>query len=380
MPDQPSSYQLPSAWPYWLCLGLVPLVLVSAVYGGWLLLLIPLYAWGLFSILDLQLDLDENNPDISKDSNALFWHLFVTRLWPFLQLAITFGLLAFVSMTDHLSSIEKISLFLCVGILNGTIGIVFAHDLIHRTNRLDRLLGDLQLAMVLYGHYRSEHLLVHHRHVGTPRDPVTARYKEHFWRFYPRVLVQSLVSSYRAEAALLARRGLPAWHLRNPFWQYVGSALVLLILAFLIAGWTGVALFMTSAGFAIFQLELVNYIEHYGLTRKHLDEGKYEPQGLQHSWNSAHSATSRLLINVTRHSDHHSSPSRPFPLLQTPDEDEAPHLPYGYAIMTTMALIPPLWMRVMNPKVRAWRRRFYPEISDWSSYDRGSNPVPVQPQ
>ena len=133
---------------------------------------------------------------------------------------------------------------------------------------------------------------------------------------------------------------------------------------------------MTSAGFAIFQLELVNYIEHYGLTRRYLGEGRYEPQQLHHSWNSAHTATSALLINVTRHSDHHASPARPYPLLQSPNEDIAPYLPHGYAIMTTMALVPPLWMRRMNPRVRAWRRRFYPDIVDWSEYDKGQNPIP----
>ena len=378
MRDERSTHHLPAAWPYWVCLSLVPFAIVGAYFGGWSLVLLPLYAWVVFSILDLQLGVDENNPDISTNDSALFWHLLVTRLWPFVQFALTFGLIAYVTSNDHLSSTEKVALFLCVGIVNGTIGIVYAHDLIHRQNKLDRLLGDLQLAMVLYGHYRSEHLMVHHRFVGTPRDPVTARYNEHFWRFYPRVLVQSLESSFRAETELLKQRGLSTWNLKNPFWRYIASALALIALAFAIGGWSGVALFMISAGFAIFQLELVNYIEHYGLTRKHLGDGKYEAQDVRHSWNSAHTATSRLLINVTRHSDHHASPARPYPLLQTPSEDEAPHLPYGYAVMTTMALIPPVWMRVMNPKVRAWRRRFYPEISDWSSYNNGSNPLPTR--
>jgi len=357
-------------------LTLVPIAWISAIYGGWTLAVLPLYTWVVFSILDHFVGNNLRNPDISTPYSELFWHQLVTWVWPFVQFAATFGILAYVTSTDHLTSLEKVCLFLGVGLMNGTIGLVYAHELIHRSSRFERLLGDLQLGMVLYGHYRSEHLRVHHRFVGTPRDAVTARYREHFWRFYPRVLRQSFVSSFKAEQAILERRGESVWHQANPFWRYVSLAVLSLILAYAIGGISGLALFLTSAGFAIFQLELVNYIEHYGLTRKHLGEGRYEPQKAHHSWNSAHGPTSALLINVTRHSDHHASPARAFPLLQTPSEDIAPHLPHGYAVMTTMALIPPLWMRSMNPRVRAWRRQFYPEITDWSAYDEGHNPPP----
>lgn len=370
------SLTLPSALPFWVSLTLVPIVWTSAVFGGWTLALLPLYAWFAFSVLDQLLGLDLRSPDIAAPRNALFWHRLITWVWPPVQFLTTFSLLAYVTATDHLSSLEKVCLFLGVGLMNGTIGLVYAHELIHRPSRFERFLGDLQLGMVLYGHYRSEHLLVHHRYVATPRDPVTARFREHFWRFYPRVLYQSLVSSFLAERALLARNGRPVWDPGNPFWRYVSLATFCLAVSFAIGGISGLALFMISAGFAIFQLELVNYIEHYGLTRQYLGDGRYEPQKRHHSWNSGHTATSALLINVTRHSDHHASPARPYPLLQTPDETVAPHLPYGYAIMTTMALIPPLWMRRMNPRVKAWRRRFYPNITDWSEYDKGQNPSP----
>ena len=368
--------RVPPALPFWVSLTLVPIAWVGAVLGGWTLLLPPLYAWVAFSVLDALIGIDPRNPDTEAPAEAIAWHRLVTLIWPFVQLLTTFPLLAYATSADHLSSVEKVVLFLGVGLMSGTIGIVYAHELMHKPSRLERFLGDLLLGMALYGHYRSEHLLVHHAHVGTPRDAVTARYKEHFWKFYPRVLVQSLWSAYQAERTMLARRGRPVWYPSNPFWRYLGFASVFLVLAFLIGGWSGVALFMIAAGFAIFQLELVNYIEHYGLTRKHLGDGKYERQLPHHSWNSAHAPSSALLINLTRHSDHHSHPDRPYPLLQTPGEDTAPHLPYGYAVMTTMALVPPLWMKFMNPRVRAWRRQFYPEIEDWSAYDQGTDPSP----
>lgn len=354
---------------------LFPMVWLGAVFGGLALLVLPAFAWVFVGWLDGKVRIDPRNPDITAE-DAIFWHRAVTLVWPFVAVVMTFSLLAYATTSDHLSAFEKVILFMTIGICNGTIGIVYAHELMHKPSRLERFLGDVLMGLALYGHYRSEHLLVHHRYVGTPRDPVTARYKENFWRFYPRVLVQSLVSSFRAEKEMLARRARPVWHKSNPFWRYLGFAAGFLIFSYLIGGWSGVALFATSAGFAIFQLELVNYIEHYGLTRKHLGDGKYEPQRAHHSWNSAHAPSSALLINVTRHSDHHNRPDRPYALLQSPDESVAPHLPRGYAVMTTMALYPPLWMNVMNPHVRAWRRRFYPEIEDWSAYDHGRNPKP----
>ncbi|MBT8459044.1 MAG: alkane 1-monooxygenase, partial [Boseongicola sp.] len=257
--------RLPSALPFWVSFTLVPIAWISAVFGGWTLFVLPLYAWFAFSVLDHVVGLDTTNPDIDAPNSQIYWHQLVTKVWPFVQFATTFSLLGFVSVTEHLTSVEKVGLFIGVGLMNGTIGLVYAHELIHRNSAFERFLGDLQLGMVLYGHYRSEHLLVHHRYVGTPRDPVTARFRENFWRFYPRVLKESLLSSFRAESHRLGQLGKPKWHRSNPFWRYFALAAVFLLLASTIGGLSGLALYLTSAGFAIFQLELVKYIEHYGL-------------------------------------------------------------------------------------------------------------------
>ena len=175
---------------------------------------------------------------------------------------------------------------------------------------------------------------------------------------------------------MLARRNLRPAHRSNPFWRYVALQAAFLALAAVLGGWVGLGLFVVQAVTAIWQLELVNYIEHYGLTRKHLGNGKYDHVQPRHSWNAAHRATNWLLINLQRHSDHHYKPDRRFPLLQTYDTDLAPQLPYGYPLMTAVAMVPPLWRRVMNPRVRAWRRQFYPEVSDWQPYTKALNPPP----
>jgi alkane 1-monooxygenase len=175
---------------------------------------------------------------------------------------------------------------------------------------------------------------------------------------------------------MLARRGLPVWHRSNPFWRYAVLQGGALALAFGLGGWEGLALFLWQAGIAVWQLELVNYVEHYGLTRRHLGEGKYEHVLPRHSWNASHRASNWLLINLQRHSDHHYKPDRRFPLLQTYAAKEAPQLPYGYPAMTTLAMIPPLWKRVMNRRVKAWRLRHYPDITDWHPYNKALNPAP----
>lgn len=364
------------ALPFWMSLLLIPIAWLGAVQGGWTVILLPVVTWYFFTLLDALLGLYKDNADPAIDDSKLTWYRAITLIWAPVQFFTLFGLIWYVTQTGHLSSLEKIVLFFGVGVITGTVGINYSHELMHQKNKTERRLGDLLLAMVLYSHFRSEHLLVHHRYVGTPRDPVTARYNEGFHRYFPRVLRQSLVSAFKAERDMLARRDLPWTDLSNPFFRYWALQAAILLLAFVLGGWAGLALFLWQAWIAIWQLELVNYIEHYGLTRKHLGDSKYEHVKPQHSWNAAHKASNWLLINLQRHSDHHYKPDRRFPLLQNYTEADAPQLPYGYPLMTMAAMVPPVWRRVMNPRVRRWREMYYPEITDWKAYNKALNPPP----
>ena len=368
--------RLSRALPFWMSLGLIPLAWVSAFVGGWTVLLLPIVTWYLFSLLDAVIGLDLDNADLEATDADLFWYRMVTLVWVPLQFLTVFGLIWYVPQADHLGMWERIGVFFGVGVITGTVGINYSHELMHQKNKLERWWADILLAMVLYSHFRSEHLLVHHRYVATPRDPVTARYNEGFHRYYPRVLIQCLKSAFKAEAQMLARKDLPWTTRSNPFFRYWALQAGFLLLALVLGGFTGVLLFLLQAGVAIWQLELVNYVEHYGLTRKHLGDGKYEHVQPRHSWNAAHKASNWLLINLQRHSDHHYKPDRRFPVLQTYGPEEAPQLPYGYPIMTMAAMIPPLWRRVMNPRVRRWREMYYPEITEWTSYNRLDTPLP----
>ncbi|MEM0948464.1 MAG: alkane 1-monooxygenase [Pseudomonadota bacterium] len=354
------------AAPFWASLALIPLVIIVAQTGSWSIALIPACTWVLFSGLDAVIGDDQTNIDPDTAQSDLFWYRAVTLIWPAVQAGLLVWLLATVPAAPELSVAEKFGLFFGMGVLTGTVGINYAHELMHQRARLDRWLADMLLAMVLYNHFRSEHLLVHHRHVATPRDAVTARYGEGFYRFFMRVLVECPISAFRAERAMLARKGLNAWHRSNPFWRYGALQAAFLIAAFALAGPFGVVLFGFQALIAIWQLELVNYVEHYGLQRREISPGRYEPVARHHSWNANRMASNRLLINLQRHSDHHYKPARPFPLLQSGDPDTTPQLPFGYPVMTSAAMVPPLWRRMMNPQVKRWRKRFYPDISDWA--------------
>jgi alkane 1-monooxygenase len=363
------------ALPFWLSLALVPVAVWSALQGGWTIALIPLSAWGLFSLLDALAGVTTANADPATPEAGLFWYRLVTILWFPVQFGLLCWLLWYVPQAEHLSLAGKVGLFFGMGVISGTVGITYSHELMHRSGRGERWLGDLLLASVLYGHFRSEHLRVHHVHVGTPRDAVTARYNEGFHRFLPRVLWQSAQSAFAAERALLAKAGRPVWHRSNPFWRYAALQTGFLALAWALGGAAGLGLFLWQAAVAVWQLELVNYIEHYGLSRRHLGGGRYEPVQAHHSWNAHHKASNWLLINLARHADHHLRPDRRFPLLQSHEAEAAPQLPWGYPVMTALAMVPPLWRRVMNPRVRAWRRRHYPDITDWTKA-AGQEPGP----
>ncbi|VAV93231.1 Alkane-1 monooxygenase [hydrothermal vent metagenome] len=372
----PEVAKFQNALPFWLSLLLIPMALIGATQGGWTIALLPVSTWILFSVFDAFLGLNKENADLQTSEAQLGWYKAITLIWTPLQFCLLYWMIWYVSGAEHLSTAGKIWMFFGVGVVTGTIGINYSHELMHQKDKGERFLADVLLAMVLYSHFRSEHLLVHHRYVGTPRDPATARYNEGFHRFFPRVLRDSLKSAFQAEKSMLARKNKPWNDFGNPFFRYWGMQGLMLLLALWIGGWTGLGLFLWQAFVAIWQLELVNYIEHYGLTRKHLGAGKYEHVLPQHSWNATHKATNWLLINLQRHSDHHYKPDRRFPLLQNHPAMDAPQLPYGYPLMTMAAMVPPIWRRLMNPRVRRWRKMYYPEITSWKPYNKARNPLP----
>ncbi|MCX8507922.1 MAG: fatty acid desaturase, partial [Rhodobacteraceae bacterium] len=212
---QPVSHIL-SALPFWLSLGILPCVWLSGTYGGWTLLVGILYGWVILPLLDVVLGLNRDNPSTDTPEQDLFWYRLITLIWAPIQACVLYGAIWWMTHTDHLALWEKLYFFVGVGVMTGAVGIVYAHELMHQKNRTERWLADILLAMVLYSHFRTEHLLVHHRYVATPRDAVSARYNEGFHVFFLRVLKESPPSAWRAECQLLARAGRGKFHRSNP--------------------------------------------------------------------------------------------------------------------------------------------------------------------
>lgn len=366
-----------AAYAFLISFALPALIALAAIYGGPFLAGVPIYAWGVTSFLDGILGQNNDNPDPQTPEQDTFWHRVITIVWAPIQVITIIGCLYAASL-GHLPLNQQVWLFMGLGVATGSIGINYAHELIHQRAKIEKWAGEWLLSSVFYGHFTTEHLYNHHLYVATPKDPVTARYNEGFWRFLPRAVIGTATSAWEIDADRQRRRGLGVLSLSNPWWTHLIISFGFLSIAWAMLGWWGAALYliMCAVAVAIVQLEAVNYVEHYGLTREHLGGGKYEHTKPHHSWNATQAATNLFLINLQRHSDHHYKPDRRYPLLQTYSEDDAPKLPFGYPLMVLFALTPPLWFRVMNRRVKAWRKRHYPHIKDWSLYKAGLNPLP----
>jgi len=351
---------------------MLALVALGAVVGGWTLALPFIMGWILVSALDQILGLNTSNLDPDTPEQHLIWHRVIIWVWVPAQLALIFGCFRAISLPGHLSGAEQALLMAGLGIATGGIGITYAHELVHRRSRWERMIGEVLLISTGYGHFATEHVYGHHINVATPADPVTARRGENYYAFLARAVIGSLISAWRIEARRLHHRGRALWHWSNPFWRYGGGFAAMLVLAYWFAGLSGIVLYLVMCAMGVYQLEAVNYVEHYGLTRRHLGGGRFERTRLHHSWNSSHRASNVALINLQRHSDHHDRPDRLFPVLQNHSWKAAPQLPFGYPVMVFAALLPPLWFRIMNPRLDRWRRTFYPDISDWRHYENGT--------
>ncbi|PKL75068.1 MAG: alkane 1-monooxygenase, partial [Candidatus Melainabacteria bacterium HGW-Melainabacteria-1] len=251
------------------------------------------------------------------------------------------------------SLVDWVGLLFLVGLINGGFSINLAHELSHSKRRLDNLLAALLWFRVGYMHFQIEHLQGHHPRMGTPADPATARLGESVYRFYLRCIPASLISAWRIEQERLSKQPGPAYVWQNQvFWCL---AWPLIFCGALTWGWGAeAALFYgLQSLLAILTLETVNYIEHYGLQRMRLASGQYEKIGPQHAWNSSRRLSNYFLLNLQRHSDHHMQSQRPYQILRA--MPEAPQLPAGYGWMVLLALVPPLWHRIMDPRAAAFR-------------------------
>ncbi len=239
------------------------------------------------------------------------------------------------------------------GVVGGIVAINVAHELIHKSSKFEQAAGGILLASVCYGGFKVEHVRGHHVHVSTPEDASSAQFGVNVYRFVSQSVPRNVVAAFRLEGARLRKLNLPLWHWRNELLLWHGLSALMCISFMIWLGWAGALFFLVQSIVAFVTLEIINYVEHYGLERQKLDSGRYERTTHLHSWNSNYLLTNLLLFQLQRHSDHHENPRRRYQALL--HYDASPQLPGGYASMFLLALVPPLWFAVINPRVQAHR-------------------------
>jgi alkane 1-monooxygenase len=272
------------------------------------------------------------------DSGIMSTAVLVFVLFPLMALAVwTLPKLGFSLMTPVA--------FLGFGLVLGQVGMVAAHDLIHRRHRWAVWLGQAYFTLCAFGHHASAHKLVHHVFVATPRDPNTPQRGRTLYGFIPNAWWGSFKAAWRVESR---RRdgGFP-----TPFAFYIAGSLSAAVLAFVWQGGWGLLVYLALAFYAASQMLAADYVQHYGLWRKRRPDGKWEPVSPRHSWDTPGAFTAVMMFHAGRHADHHAHPYRPYPALR--DLPAAPVHPFSVATMVVIAMIPPLWRRMVDPKIDA---------------------------
>jgi alkane 1-monooxygenase len=342
----------------YLCAYIVPALMPLAALAATAGLPIDLAAWlplfvlfVLIPLADYALGHDARNPADENEATALEadpWFRLLTLAALPVQLALIAWSTWYFSVTDF--SIAGAAGWLwSQGVVSSTLGITVAHELIHRRERIEQWAGGLLLSSVCYGGFKIEHVRGHHVHVATPLDTSSACKGESVYPFIARALSRNPIAAWRLEAERLAKLGLPALHWRNEMllWSVVSLAFALLAAALL--GIAGLLFFLAQAVIAAATLEVINYVEHYGLSRRRLADGRYERTTHRHSWNSDYLLSNLLLFQLQRHSDHHETARRRYQALR--HHADSPQLPGGYSTMFLLALVPPLWRHVIDPRV-----------------------------
>jgi alkane 1-monooxygenase len=343
------------AWalsPIWICMPLMSMALASATgVGAWHWLTLVVW-YVVLPLADFAIGSDTNNPPehaVERLDAERYY-----RVLTYLAVPVHYGIVATAAWyvaTRPLGVASFLGLTLSVGLVSG-LAINTGHELGHKKSGFERWLAKLVLAVVGYGHFYIEHNRGHHRDVATPEDPASARLGENIYRFVLRETPGAWRRAWRSEAARLARRNQRAWSPGNEVLQPMVITLVFYAVLVALFGRTMLIFLPLQAAFGWWQLTTANFIEHYGLLRGRIADGRYERCQPHHSWNANHIATNVILFHLQRHSDHHANPTRRYQSLR--NFDGLPELPSGYPAMFALACVPWAWRRVMDPRVVAW--------------------------
>ncbi len=347
---------------FFSALILPTLLFFGMQWGGPFQWMIHVFVFLLVPLMDFVIQKDTSNvpaSEVSEVTKANFYKL-ITFVWVYVQLAVLVWGFFWVS-TQELSWISWLAFSSGMALVTGGIGITVAHELGHRHEKIEQTYSKILLMTVCYMHFFIEHNRGHHVRVATPEDPATSRKGESFYAFWWRSVTQGYLSSWQLEKERLQKKGLGAWSLSNQmiwfqilplvfiafffgFFSYLGERLV----------WEVPLFFFIQSILGFSLLELVNYLEHYGMERKRLPSGGYEKVTPLHSWNASQLVSNFLLFQLQRHSDHHAAAHKRYQVLN--HHGSSPQLPAGYSAMIILACIPPLWFAVMDPRLSQWQK------------------------
>lgn len=310
------------------------------------------YFFGVIPLVDFVLGEDRSNPpeaavpELSDDpyyrtlllfSVPMFYIVYIGGVW-FL-------------MTQDLPIWAQVAFAVGIGLVNGNANTI-GHELGHKSNAVDQLFARLALISIGNGHFTQEHNRHHHSRVSTPDDYSSARLGENLYAFALRDIPGAVRGAWQLEKERLARRGYRVVSLHNQLLVNWGASAALALILAVWLGWSALIFIALYKFVALFTLTLANYIEHYGLLRRTQENGRYEPCGPEHSWNTNHLFSNLATVHLQRHSDHHVNPMRPYQSLR--HFEGVPALPSGYPGCFGLALVPPVWFAIMDKKALAW--------------------------
>jgi len=300
-------------------------------------------------------NLSKIEEELEKENKVYDWMLY--GLVPFQYLIMVYFLIQVSNESFPL--LYKIGATTAYGIACGILGINAAHELGHRPTKHEQLMSKILLLSTLYLHFFIEHNRGHHKNVSTDEDPASSRYGETVYAFYIRTILGSYSSAWHLETERLKKKQLLFWSIKNEMLVYQLVQLIMLVIIGIFFGLTTLLFFIGGAFIGILLLETVNYIEHYGLKRKKKGNS-YERTMPIHSWNSNHPLGRLILLELSRHSDHHYMASRKYQILR--HFVESPQMPTGYPGMLLLSLVPPLWFKVMHQRIERYKQTQLGEV------------------
>ena len=327
--------------------------IVGILLGGGYTYMTVIYAFVFIPALEMLLK--ESNEEMSDEvkKNRSMDVFFDILLYLNIPLVFSIFFLSLNLLLYSSSSFEIVGIIASTSIMMATNGINVAHELGHRKSFFSRTCSKLLLMPSQYMHFYIEHNFGHHVNVGTAEDPATAKYKQSLYSFWITSVIGQYIGAWKLQLKLLKISKYKFFSIKNDMMFYVIFQLMFIYLIYFNYGITVTIYSLIISVISFLFLETINYIEHYGLSRKKDKNGRYERVKTIHSWNSNHVVGRLVLYELTRHSDHHFISSKKYQVLES--IDESPQLPYGYPTSILLSMVPPLWFKIMNPRVESYQ-------------------------